>query len=131
MEPARENPDTAAEEALLHMVDQIMDEEWAKARQEDPAVLALMKMFRLTPRQAVASIERAQRNVAMLMIAAGDATEDQIITSHDVGSWATEHLSHDQRLCITSHAVGSQVQLDWFFRRDPETGEVPEPDYSI
>lgn len=131
MEPSEEPTTTDAEAALFAMVDAIMTEEYEKAREDEPSVRAISRMFGVTTRQAVWAIQRAQRNVAQFMIRAGDFGENDIITVDDVGAWAEAHLTYDQRLCITAFAVGSVVQLDWFYRRDPETGETLDPDYMI
>lgn len=129
-EPTME--DKAAEEALLATVDDIMENELQSARRDNETLSAIMRLFGVTPRQAALAIQRAQSNIADIMTKRGEATPDQRLTIREVGKWAEENLTYDQRLGIISYSVGAIAQLDWMHRRDPLTGErLNGPEYQI
>ena len=134
MEPIMDEntPQPAADDEILALAESIFEEEYRRYTREDPIVGSITRLFGVPYRQALAAIERSQHNVLDVMIKRGFVAPDAEVTTTEVGLWAEKYLTYDQRLSILAFHVGSQVQLDWLHRRNPETGAPkPDPDYMI
>lgn len=131
MEPTMDDKQQA-EAALLAITEKIFEDELRRAQEDNPVIESVTRLFGVPARQATLAIRRAQGNVCDIMIKRGVITETTIITYNEVGEWAEQNLTYDQRLAILSFHVGSIVQLDWYYKRSPVDGTpLPGPEYMI